>query len=39
MAEDESKPPDECRAIVVKAPAINIDISFHFVTDEAFETK
>ncbi|KAK2368154.1 hypothetical protein QL285_081379 [Trifolium repens] len=36
---DESKPPDECRAIVVKAPAINIDLSSHFVTDEGFETK
>ncbi|KAK2412481.1 hypothetical protein QL285_047669 [Trifolium repens] len=36
---DESKPSDECRAIIVKAPAINIDVSSHFVTDEAFETK
>ncbi|KAK2363356.1 hypothetical protein QL285_088349 [Trifolium repens] len=36
---DESKPPDECRAIVVKPPAINIDVSSHFVTDRAFETK
>ncbi|KAK2443187.1 hypothetical protein QL285_014311 [Trifolium repens] len=36
---DESKPLDECKAIVVKAPAINIDVSSHFVTDQVFETK
>jgi hypothetical protein len=36
---DEFKPSNECRAVVVKPPAINIDVSSHFVTERAFETK
>jgi hypothetical protein len=36
---DESKHPDECRALVARPPVINVDASSHFVTNRVFVSK
>ena len=36
---DESKPPDESRALVARPPAINVYVGSHFETNQAFESK
>jgi hypothetical protein len=36
---DESKPPDESRALVARPPAINVYVGSHFETAKGFDSK